>query len=302
MDWTNQSIETVVTPRAFASTGEKWFGLTVRQTDPGNFYYLTVRSTNRVELRSLRNGVISVLWWTEIPVTLNRPYWLRLEAVGTWLRVYVDGQLMWQVSDSVHTHGSAGIRTYKAAADFDNIVISPTSQTTLLIDRFDMPDHPIVWTARQGQWVQPTESSPLMSQTSLGGDGRLTASETADDQVVTARARANTFAPGGERWFGLMARFQDERNFYYVTVRNVGTVSLRKVVNGTIYILDTASLPVTTGQWYSLRLEAVGNLLRVYVDGRLLVEAADSSHARGTYGLATYRTAADFDDVVVTQP
>lgn len=302
VDWTQQSIETVVTPRAFAGTGEKWFGVTVRQSDAGNFYYVTVRSTNRIELRSLRNGAISVLSATEIPVTLNRPYRLRLEAIGTWIRVYIDGQLIAQVQDSVHTHGTAGVRTFKAAADFDNIVISPNPQTTLLIDRFDMELDPDVWTAQQGEWAKSWDTAQVMTQTSLAGDGRLTVYEPTDDQSVTARARANQFAPGGERWFGLLARYSDDRNFYYVTVRNTGSVSLRKVVNGTITVLDTAPLPATLGKWYALRLEAIGSLLRVYVDGRLLVEAADTSHPKGTYGLATYRTIADFDDVIVTQP
>jgi hypothetical protein len=302
MDWTNQGIEAVVTPRAFAGTGEQWFGLTVRQRDPGNYYYLTMRSTNRAELRSLRNGAINVLYSTEVPVSLNRPYRLRLEAVGTWIRVYVDGELRAQVQDTVHTRGTAGIRTYKAAADFDSVVISANPQTTLLVDRFDGPD-PDVWTAQQGQWTKSPEGAQVFTQTSLAGDGRVTTYEPARDQAVQARARANTYASGGgDRWFGLLARYQDDRNFYYVTVRNTNTVSLRKLVNGTIFILDTASLPVSTGRWYSLRLEAVGNLLRVYVDNRLLLEAPDSSHPKGTYGLATYRTIADFDDVVVTQP
>ncbi len=301
VDWTNQGIEAVVTPRAFSSTGSKWFGLTVRQRDAGNYYYLTVRGTNQAELRSLRNGAINVLYSTEVPVALNRPYRLRLEAVGTWIRAYVDGQLIAQVQDTVHTHGTAGVRTYNAAADFDNVVLSAHPQTTLLVDYFDGPD-PDVWTAQQGEWAKSLEGEQVFTQTSLVGDGRVTTYEPTGDQAVQARARANTFAPGGDRWFGLLARYRDDGNFYYVTVRNSNTVSLRKLVNGTIFILDTASLPVNTGRWYSLRLEAVGNLLRVYVDGRLLVEATDSTHATGRYGLATYRTVADFDDVVVTQP
>jgi hypothetical protein len=89
---------------------------------------------------------------------------------------------------------------------------------------------------------------------------------------------------------------------YYVTVRHDNTISLRKLVNGTIHILDTAPLTVAAGTAYTLRLEAIGTSLRAYVNGNVVLEANDSSHARGKYGLATYRTAAKFDDFVAWEP
>ena len=92
------------------------------------------------------------------------------------------------------------------------------------------------------------------------------------------------------------------QNYYYVTVRNDNTVSLRKLVNGQIVVLDTAPLTVSLGTWYTLRLEAVGSALRTYVNGRLLLEANDSTHSEGSYGLATFRTSAQFDDFIATQP
>jgi hypothetical protein len=301
LDRTDQAIEVIATPRSFAGNGEKWFGLTARQTDPGNFYYLTVRSTNVVQLRKLQNGVITVLASSSLPVTLNRAYRLRLEAVGTWIRGYVDGQLRVQARDALHKHGTPGVRMYRAATDYDDVAITPNPQITLFRDDFnDDPAQP--WTTHNGTWSEVADGSQVFAQTSLTGDGRVTSGVPADDQAIQVRAKANTFAAGGERWFGVMARFRDERNFYYVTVRNTNQLSLRKLVNGTIFVLDTAPLPVSTGRWYSLRLEAVGSSLRAYVDGRLLAEASDTSHTTGTYGLATYGTSAHFDDVVATQP
>lgn len=48
--------------------------------------------------------------------------------------------------------------------------------------------------------------------------------------------------------------------------------------------------------------EAVGTSLRVHVGGNLLLEATDSSHAAGKYGLAMYKTAATFDDFLAWEP
>jgi hypothetical protein len=38
------------------------------------------------------------------------------------------------------------------------------------------------------------------------------------------------------------------------------------------------------------------------VNDNLVLEANDSSHARGQYGLATFKTAATFDDFLVWEP
>jgi hypothetical protein len=87
-------------------------------------------------------------------------------------------------------------------------------------------------------------------------------------------------------------------------VRNNNTISLRKVIDGAVTILDSAPLNVATLSWYTLRMEIVANSLRVYVNGTLVLEAVDanSPHQEGSYGLATYKTTAEADDFVATQP
>jgi len=126
-----------------------------------------------------------------------------------------------------------------------------------------------------------------------------------DDQVVRARARLDTFAtPNGtpERWFGLMARHVDDRNYYLLALTNANTVSLRRVVNGNVSTLASATFPVLPGSWYQLRLDAVGGALRAYVNGTLLIEATDDALPEGNSGLAMYKAAADFDDFSAYQP
>jgi pectate lyase len=59
---------------------------------------------------------------------------------------------------------------------------------------------------------------------------------------------------------------------------------------------------VNVGTWYALRLESIGSRLRAYVNGNLVLEATDSTHARGEGGLVMYRTAAQFDDYRAVQP
>ena len=107
---------------------------------------------------------------------------------------------------------------------------------------------------------------------------------------------------GTQPWFGLFARYRDANNYYYVTVRNSNEISLRRQLNGGVLTLDTAPFTLSAGTWYSLRLEAIRDQLRVYVNGRLILEATDTAIAQGRYGAIMYKSATAYDDVTVTQP
>ena len=52
------------------------------------------------------------------PAGLGARDTLRLEAVGTRLRAYVDGNLVLEATDSTHTRGRTGMVTYRTAAQF----------------------------------------------------------------------------------------------------------------------------------------------------------------------------------------
>ncbi|HSC05203.1 MAG TPA: hypothetical protein VLD59_00095, partial [Steroidobacteraceae bacterium] len=306
-DMTDQSIEADVVARSYAAgSGDRWFGLAVRQTDPGNLYYLTLRNSNVISLRKRVNGVVTVLASRSEFVDLNRRYKLRLEAIGSRVRAYVDGQLVLEAVDRSLTRGTPGLRMYRTATDYDNVVISPNPQTALLLDNFDIGGHEPWWIPRSGSWVELAEGFPSFNRVFMQGNTtgarRADTDIDVDDQVVQVRARATAFRPGDDRWFGIFARLQDDQNHYFLTVRSSNSVSLRKRVNGTVIVLDTASFPVSVGTWYTLRLEAVGSSLRGYVNNQPLVEAIDNDFAEGSWGLGTLSAAAQFDDVRVTQP
>lgn len=99
-----------------------------------------------------------------------------------------------------------------------------------------------------------------------------------------------------------MACRQDALNYYYAYLSDSGSASLRKFVNGTVTVLDEAPLTVKPGRTYRVRLEAIGDSLRFYVNGRLMAEARDSDYSEGNYGLATYRAATQFDSFTAARP
>lgn len=309
-NWSNQSIQADVKPTAFNGT-DRWLGLATRWRDASNFYYVTVRNSSSVSLRRIVNGVIREIASAPLTVIRNRVYKVRLESIGTRHRVYVDGLPLLDADDSSIASGRAALLTFRTAAEFDNVVVSPTPTVTLY--SFDLeakrplddPNPEFFTESGPGLWLAPNETGKgYMSQVSVAGDARAVTGVPTDDQSIDVRARATTFAGSvsSERWFGITARYVDPNNYYYLSLRTSNSVSLRKVNNGVITILGTAAMPVTLGQWYRLRLETIGTRVRAYVGGRLVLEANDTSLPRGVTGFVTFRAAADFDDYRAIQP
>jgi hypothetical protein len=306
-NWSNQSIQADIQPNSF-NGADRWFGLATRWRNAANYYYVTVRSSGRVSLRRNVGGVFRELASAPLSVTLNRTYKVRLESVGTRHRVYVDGVPLLDADDDSLASGRAALMTFHTAADFDNVIVSPTPTVTMYAFDLERPfesDPGYFTESGLGLWLDPNETgNSFMRQASVAGDARAVTGVPADDQSIEVRARATTFAGtgSGDRWFGIAARYVDTANYFYLSARSNNTVSLRKVNNGTITILGTVPMPITLGQWYRLRLEVVGVRVRAYVNGRLRLEATDATLPRGVTGFVTFRTAADFDDYRAIQP
>jgi hypothetical protein len=113
----DQIVTADITPRTFA-TSTSWVGLMARYVDNRNYYYVVLRN-GKASLRKWVNGVITVLEETTITVQANATYRVRLEAIGSSLRLYVNGRLMAEGQDSALPSGRYGLVTYRAAADFD---------------------------------------------------------------------------------------------------------------------------------------------------------------------------------------
>jgi hypothetical protein len=276
----------------------------VRYTDELNYYYITVRNSNRIELKRMQNGVFTTLASAPLQVALNRTYPLRLEAQQQLLRVFVDGRQVLSASDSALSHGRPGVRMFRTQADVDNVILNPDPSRIYKDEHFDTPTIHMDWenVDFNHQWAKLPNQQVFTQPTSDGG-AHVVAGINRGDQSIRARVRATQFN-GADRWFGLIGRYVDSQNYYYVTLRNSNNISLRKLTNGAITVLDTATMPVAANTWYSLRLDIVGNKLTAYVDGRLVLEATDgtSPHTEGRYGLGSFKTAAEADDFLAVQP
>lgn len=99
------------------------------------------------------------------------------------------------------------------------------------------------------------------------------------------------FAPLSGESHGFAVRALGIERFYWLGLSENGMASIRKNDFGWTE-LASASFPWEPGRTYTLKMVARGDNLKLYVDGRLVVEAEDGQYRHGMYGIASLRDAA----------
>lgn len=125
----------------------------------------------------------------------------------------------------------------------------------------------------------------------------------AADLRVAVKARA--ISGGRDRSFGVVARARDERTYYVARANTSGwgeNVRLYVMLDGKRTELAEWEGPVERDAWHELALEAVGDRLRVLLDGRQLIERHDATiTGPGLGGVWTKAEAVSrFDDLTIT--
>ena len=95
-----------------------WFGLIARWRGSGTHYYMTLRSTNRLEIRKQVAGAITTLVSVPFTTQPGRFYDLEFSVRRDELHAYVDGVLVAQAADTQIPDGQFGIGMYRTAATF----------------------------------------------------------------------------------------------------------------------------------------------------------------------------------------
>ena len=136
----------------------------------------------------------------------------------------------------------------------------PPSAATLFSDDFE-DGNSTGWTTSGGSWSVVTDGSRVLRQSGTSSDARARAGTSSwTDYAVTARVRPTAFN-GSNRFVAVLARAQSNTSYYYLALRSNNTVELKKLVNGSSTTLATASVTVTVGTWYTLRLEVSGSIV-----------------------------------------
>lgn len=299
---TDHSIIADVKHVSFGTSG--WYGVFARYTDADNYYYVKI-SGSTAEIKKMVGGSFSTL--DSVSYTPSTSVFRTLQFVvegsgSTDLKLYIDGALVCSFTDSSGLPaGKAGLLAYHANVKYDNVSISPVAGGTVLVaDDFAGGDGN--WNELSGSWA--VSSGWYRQSATTNTDSRTHQGGAVTNQSVEADARALQNPLPTNKWFGVLARFTDANNYYYLILRQNNMVELKKIVGGSFSLLDDASFTVAPNTTYTLKLEVIGTALRGYVNGQLLVRANDTSLPSGTNGAAlmTSGLSAEFDDVLVTAP
>jgi len=174
-----------------------------------------------------------------------------------------------------------------------------SAQQTLFTDDFE-DGNANGWSKSGGTWAVVSDGSLVYRQSGTSADAKARAGSTSlTNYSVQARVKPLSFN-GSNRFAALTARVQSSTNYYYLALSNSNQLLLRKLVGGSSTTLASKSLTVTTGTWYTLRIDVVGAQLWGYVNGALELTATDSQFSSGNIGAATFNASAEFDDFAVT--
>lgn len=170
---------------------------------------------------------------------------------------------------------------------------------TLLSDNFE--DGSISdWSKSGGTWSVVSDGSLVAEQSNTGSDrARLFAGQASwTDYAVQARVKPVSYN-GSDRVVALASRASGATKMYRLALINANRVELQAMNGSSITVIGSASLAVSTGTWYTLRIEASGTMLRGFVNGAQVAAGTDSMTSVGRVALFTEYASARFDDVVV---
>jgi hypothetical protein len=156
------------------------------------------------------------------------------------------------------------------------------------------------WSKSGGDWSVVTDGSKVLTQTKSDSENaREFAGDTGWTDIST-QARVKPLSLGSGGFVGLLARASGSTSFYRLALLPGNLVQLQAVNSGSVTVLGSASRTVSTGTWYTLRIDTTGSTIAGYVDGTQIASASSSAIAKGRIGLQTAYSSANYDDVVVT--
>jgi pectate lyase len=123
--WTDQNVQAAVKPVQFSNTSE-YVGIAARVQDASNYYVLTLRDANKIEIRKVVKGKSTLLASKAFTVKTGTAYTLRLRVNGSKLTGYVNGSQKLNVTDTTFTSGKVGLTTLNGSATFDQVAITVT--------------------------------------------------------------------------------------------------------------------------------------------------------------------------------
>ena len=288
-----------------------------------NFFDIRMHGTSGVVMVEVDQDTSGTNYNTVQGGAINDGQWHRVAAVrqGKQLSLAIDGVVVASqpgpgvadieaYSTSGYGYnpfrlGTASFAPRAPTGTFDNLTVYDRALTAAELAGIAAPSAfqdftaaPTAWTNVSGTWTWDGSQSLTVT---TGTDGAVTwlPGLSASDFAVETHMKLNDYngCAGllirGMNWTATNNGGQQ----YYVTL-SPGLLIVGKNNNGWTE-LGQAAAPVVPGSYNTLRVEAIGSTLQVYIDDALYLSISDGSFATGGIGLKSYYGGATFDYVHV---
>jgi chitodextrinase len=209
---------------------------------------------------------------------------------------------------SPSTTYSYTVRAYDAAGNAStasgavSVTTPAATGTTLLTDTFEsatsFPSGGWTNASGNGTWAIVTDGTKAARQQSSSSATYIAVAGQASWANYSHSARVKTGSTSVRN--GLVARYVDGNNFYFLVLHN-GNVVLSKKVSGSTTTLQSTPFTASTSTFHTLKLVVQGTSIQGFVDGVLRVQGTDSALTAGKAGFYA-NGVATYDDVSVTSP
>jgi hypothetical protein len=267
-------------------------------TGDANYYGYAAALDQSGKVILIRGPGYNVIAQSAMTVSPNKSYRVQVWAIGSRIRIFVDGGLKIDLDDATYASGSIGLMSYSSAASFDNILASTETQNARRDDFNDGND--IGWVKYDGPSSFAMTNGKYISSLS-GGPKSIFSNTDAMDFIY--QADVGLEQSNGDA--GLIFRVSNPKvgpdqfsGYYFGISTGAGAFMARgpgltKIANG--------GGSFSVGQTYHLKVVTMGSRLQGYVNETLVVDVTDNTYNLGLAGVTSYGVSASFENIAVSQ-
>jgi hypothetical protein len=269
-------------------------GVVFRYIDADHYYRFSMDRTGSHRRLIKRTGnAVAVLWQDAVAYDIGTNYDVTVRAMGSKIRGYVDGTLLFAVTDADVSHGNIGFYSAaNAGVHFERVVVV---DLTRRVGAWTVHDEgqlsaPSSWKSGGG-WMRQLSDirSPDISPTERAKPGSHVVAGSAEwsDYRLTVHLRSDD--PDA---VGVMFRYVDDDNYYrYSLDARLNYRRLVKKTSGVLTVLWETAAGYPVGEEWTLTVDAAGPHLIGYVNGERTFDLRDDDHRGGKVGLYCWANA-----------
>lgn len=308
------------------------FGQVFRFQDQKNFYTFEISSDGYYTVNKYEDGVWNnLIDWTASPLINQGQAHNQISTIiqGNYYTFLINGVQVDSMTQDSPVEGGVGVIASSYAEPdvnigFDNVLvrtpggareiapsvekIPPAEVDIIYQDDFSSADPG--WNLDSDESVKRAieDGEFLMEVIDPQTDAWSTHTIAPADVVIEVEAR-KVSGPDMNN-FGMICRYRDADNYYFLQYGSDGTYAIMRYLNGeaTMLVEWASSTAMNTGEATNLlKIECVGNTISQYANGVLLASVEDNALSSGQIALAvgTYEegdVTVKFDNLVVSGP